>query len=223
MKINCPKCHQPIPASKMNVETDVAVCPKCDEAFELSELLEDEPDGDAEAGDGRQLQEAPPGAWFFTDQVSWQVGATTRSPAAFFLVPFMLVWSGFSLGGIYGSQIISGKFNLVMSLFGLPFLAGTLLFGSIALMTVCGKVAVTVTDDDGLIFTGVGPFGWRRRFHWSGVRRIVEDVYSTRNAGSTGKVLRIEGETSISFASMVGEARRYFILRVLKRMKAGSR
>jgi hypothetical protein len=205
----------------MNVETDVTICPKCDEAFELSTLLEDQADSESEAGDLPQLHQAPPGAWFSTDQISWQVGSTTRSAAAFFLVPFMLVWSGFSLGGIYGTQIISGKFNLGMSLFGLPFVGGTVLFGSIALMTVCGKVTVTVTDDDGLIFAGVGPFGWRRRFRWSGVRRIVEDVYSTRNAGSTGKIIRLEGETSISFASMVSEPRRYFMLHVLKRMRAG--
>ena len=117
MKVHCPKCHHAIPASKMNVETNVAVCPTCDEAFDLSDLLSDESENGDESKAAPHLKQAPPGAWFTTDVDSWQVGASTRSGAAFFLVPFMLVWSGFSLGGIYGSQIVAGKFNLMMSLF----------------------------------------------------------------------------------------------------------
>ena len=65
---------------------------------------------------------------------------------AFFLVPFMCVWSGGSLGGIYGSQFFQSKFDLSMSLFGIPFVLGTLLFGSFALMTVCGKVVVSIRE-----------------------------------------------------------------------------
>ena len=203
----------------MNVETDVAICPQCDEAFDLSELVSKESEDDSGPGAAAPLAEAPPGAWFRTDGESWQVGATTRNASAFFLVPFMLVWSGFSLGGIYGTQIAAGKFNPGMSLFGLPFVAGTCLFGSIAVMAICGQVTVTVKDDEGEVFTGVGPIGRRRRFRWSGVQRIVEDNCSTRNAGSTGKVLQFEGETRLSFASMVSEPRRYFMLQVLKRLR----
>lgn len=67
---------------------------------------------------------------------------------------------GGALGGIYGSQIMAGEFNLMLSLFGIPFVLGTLFLGSIALMTVCGKVVVSTSYDQGKIFTGVGPFGW---------------------------------------------------------------
>ena len=90
-------------------------------------------------------------------------------------------------------------------------------------MTICGKVTVTVRDGDGRIFTGIGLFGRNRHFRWSEVRRISEDADSTRNAGTTGKVLQFEGETRIRFASMVSDARRYFMLHVLKQLKAGSR
>lgn len=54
----------------------------------------------------------------------FEISATTESPIAFFLVPFMLVWSGGSLGGIYGTQIANGHFNLFLSLFGIPFCNG---------------------------------------------------------------------------------------------------
>ena len=68
----------------------------------------------------------------------------------------MCVWSGFSLGGIYGSQIAAGEFNLGLSLFGIPFVLGTLFFGSLAVMTVRGKVVIAVDRNAGRIFTGVG-------------------------------------------------------------------
>jgi len=44
------------------------------------------------------------------------------------VIPHVVVTSK-SLGGIYGSQIMKGKFVLGQSLFGIPFLLGTLVFG----------------------------------------------------------------------------------------------
>lgn len=44
----------------------------------------------------------------------------------FFLLPFTFVWAGGSLYGIYGEQIESGQFDLLKSIFGLPFFAGSL-------------------------------------------------------------------------------------------------
>lgn len=49
------------------------------------------------------------------------------------------------LGGIYGKQIYEGEFDLKLSLFGLPFLLGTIVIGSFALLTLCGRVEARVT------------------------------------------------------------------------------
>ena len=38
----------------------------------------------------------------------------------------MLIWSGGSLGGIYGTQIANQEFSLLQSLFGIPFIIGTI-------------------------------------------------------------------------------------------------
>ena len=121
------------------------------EVFRLSSLVQ------ATASGPVDLNEPPPGAWYQEDFDGFVVGATTRHPIAFILVPFMCVWSGFSLGGIYGSQIAQGRFNLFESLFGIPFIIGTLIFGSMALMSVCGKVIVRVRDSGGNVH--------RRRVH----------------------------------------------------------
>jgi hypothetical protein len=168
MKVCCPSCRQAIAAEHVNVGSDVAFCPPCNEAFSLSSLVAA---GEADDGD---LGEPPRGCWFRLGFNDWQVGATTRSYAALFMVPFMCVWSGFSLGGIYGRQIVNGRFDLTQSLFGIPFVAGTLIFGWFAALTVCGKTTVTVRDEQAESFVGIGPIGWRRRFEWSTITRVTE-------------------------------------------------
>ena len=73
------------------------------------------------------------------------------------LISFLCLWSSVSMWSIYGQQIVQGKFELTGSLLGLPFVLGTLVFGSAVLMAVCGKVVVQVDDLAGSVFTGVGP------------------------------------------------------------------
>lgn len=196
--------------------TDVAVCSHCNEAFTLSALI----DGGLDSEDF-DLSTAPNGAWFSESFDGWTLGATTRSPMAFFLVPFMCVWSGGSLGGIYGAQIVSGKFNLGLSLFGIPFLFGTLLFGSLAVMTVCGRTMVTVDNNNsGRVFTGVGPFGWTRLFDWSSITRIEEEYVSGRHSRGRNMVIVLTGATRLKFGSLLSESRRYFVLRALRKLLA---
>jgi hypothetical protein len=211
MKAACPECAAPIPAAQMNVATDVAACLKCGEVFALSSILASQdvsPDFD--------INDPPKGAWFIDDFCGWRIGASTRSPVAFFLVPFMCVWSGFSLGGIYGTQIAKGEFNLGISLFGIPFVLGTLLFGGIAVMTVWGRIEVIVADNSGRLFTGFGPFGWTRRFDWSKVTRIEEDSLGYNYSGSSGQVISLVGKTRLKFGSMMSDSRRYFLLQGLR-------
>jgi hypothetical protein len=103
-----------------------------------------------------------------------------------------------------------------MSLFGIPFFLGTLLFGSIAVMSVCGKVTVSVDGDDGVIFTGVGPIGWRRRFDW----RKVSSIRRTEKVGNRGGVseqITFEGETRLNFAAGIKTERLDFMLAMLRK------
>jgi hypothetical protein len=202
-----------IPLEDINVSTDIALCRRCGEQSKYSNLIED---GESSTVD---LTAPPGGAWF--RQIpprGFEVGVSTRSAIAFFLVPFMCVWSGFSLGGIYGTQFVKGHFNLKMSLFGIPFILGTLLFGSIAVMAVCGKVVVQVDGDAGVIFTGVGPLGWRRRFSWRGVSAIRKTT-KYGNRGSISEQLTFEGEKRLNFAAGVKSERLEFMLAALRQMR----
>src|SRR5215467_9996648 len=103
MKVRCPSCQSLLSAEEVDVQGDVATCAKCGEVFSFSKNVVA---GNEAIAIGPVA--APPGAWYAETDTGWQMGATTRSSGAFFLVPFMCVWSGGSLGGIYGMQIAKG-------------------------------------------------------------------------------------------------------------------
>lgn len=163
------------------------------------------------------LTNPPRGAWFSqTPPHGFEVGVSTRSAAAFLLVPITLGLSVFTLGGVYGTQIDEGKFNLGHSLSGIPFLLGMLFFGSLTMLSLCGKIVVKVEGNEGSIFTGVGPIGWRRRFNWSGVTSIRRTERHGR-PGSVSKRITLDGEKRIHFAAGVKRERLDYLFAVLRR------
>lgn len=210
MQVLCPRCRRVISGTDLNVATDVARCSHCDQVFPLSALVQ------ANASGSVNVDEPPGGAWFQREFNGFVVGATTRHPMALFLVPFLCVWSGFSLGGVYGPQIANGRFQLLHSLFGIPFVLGTVIFGAVALMAICGKVVVDVRDSEAVVFTGIGPLGWRRSIDWSQVSAVrVEPHFTGRNRQTTYAIV-LYGPGKLRFGSMLTETRRDFIANVLR-------
>lgn len=215
MQATCPQCQQSIPLADVNVATDIALCRHCEQNFALSEIVEEQLNAPT------ALNQPPKGSWFQPTMNGFQVGASTRSPQAFILVPFICVWSGITLGGAYGTQIASGEFNPWISLFGLPFLAGTFFLGSQALMLICGKVVVEVQGNQGVIFTGVGQIGWRRRFTWNEVTAF-HITPSYRNRQNTEQ-LTLYGAKELNFASGLTKPRLNFLLGTLRHMLSQSK
>ena len=115
----CSRCGNRLPCADINVTADSALCRQCGAAHRFSELAQN---GGFPVFD---LSRPPQGTSFQAAIEGFVVCATTRSPEAWSLIPFLLVWSGFSLGGIYGSQFQKGEFDLAASLFGIPFVLGT--------------------------------------------------------------------------------------------------
>jgi len=216
MKILCPHCRQAVPPDQVNMGTDLAFCPKCNEGFRVSESI------DEEAVNPDVLRNPPQGAWFKREMGQVIIGASTRSPVAFFLVPFMCVWSGGSLGGIYGSQLFKGQFDLTMSLFGIPFILGSILFWSFALMSIFGKVEVTLARPS-YVFVGIGRFGWTRKFDWYAMQTIREDVATMSYPGGHQVGIVLEGKDRLKFGTGLNEKRRYFMLNALKYLKTEHR
>ncbi len=208
--MNCPKCSTEIKNENINIATDIGQCQNCNYIFKISENFS------SDLEDGFDINNPPKGTWIRRDLDQVVIGATTRSPIAFFLVPFMIVWSGGSIGGIYGSQILSGEFNPFMSLFGIPFLIGSIIFWSLALMTIFGKVELTLDRLGGKAFTGVGNIGLTRRFTWDEISVVRENQSKFRYPGNQGVEIALEGKKRISFGAGVNENRRYYLFQATK-------
>jgi len=209
--MKCPNCGATIPVDQINIITDLAHCKACNSIHNISEITRKP---SANKNSFFDIKNNPKGTWY--KRVSNQelvIGASTRSAIAFFLVPFMLVWSGGSLGGIYGTQIYSGEFSLMISLFGIPFLIGSIIFGSYALMTVAGKVEIKINKQGGRIFTGIGGIGISKKFVWSEISNIKETIGFGRNRSAK---ISFEGTRRLSFGMFLSESRRYYILEALK-------
>lgn len=204
MKIICPGCAGEITGDDLNIVTDIARCRGCEHVFRISESVE--------SGILSNLSRPPKGCRYEKSIDGIVISASTRSPAAFFLVPFMCVWSGFSLGGIYGTQIASGKFNLVMSLFGIPFILGSALFWSLALMAIWGRCEVRISRDEVVFFTGIGGIGRRKRLRRSTVRAISEKPpYGKQQAA-----IHIDGESRVTFGTGLNDERRHFLISAMR-------
>lgn len=217
MNLSCPKCRRSISLDDVNVATDLALCRFCSQSFSFAELAQ------AQAEPPMDMSRPPAGTWLRQMGGGFEVGATTRSAVGFFLVPFTLLWSGGSLGGIYGTQIYKGALDWKLCLFGLPFLLGSLFLVPFALMCVCGKIAVRREGDRGEVFTGIGRIGWTRRFRWSDVKAVRRSVTKWKQNHRNVPLIEIELETkSLRFGSQLSSQRREFLLRALKQV-AGER
>lgn len=211
MKRTCPKCHVEIPLEDVNVTTDIALCRQCGQTYSFAELVQDQAALDVDTS------QPPGGAWYRNQGNEFEVGATTRSGAAFFLVPLTLLWSGGSLGGIYGTQFAKGKFDLTQSLFGIPFLLGSLALIPFTLMTIFGKVMVRSSGDQGAVFIGVGPFGRTRKFRWSELKAVRSALTKWKQNNRSVPLIELDGPKPIRFGSQLSEKRRDFMLAVLRR------
>src|ERR1035437_6750573 len=168
--ILCPGCRSVIPLEDINVAKDIALCRSCGKTWTFSLVRSATEMGDV------NLEQPPRGVRLATDYD----GTTTIryhriSRTLIFLIPFTALWGGFSLAGIYGSQFKHGHFDLHQSLFGLPFLLGTVVLCSVIMFLLFGRWEIKLRRGEGTVFTGVGPVGWHRRFEFGpGVQVSLE-------------------------------------------------
>lgn len=174
----CPLCGGEVTTKDVNIQKDIMLCPKCGEVSSFSEVIGRIEKANRE-DDGRRLLNAPPPKHlkleFDPTDVTGRIVCTFRkaSASAFAIVPFTLVWSGFSMGAIYGSQIMKHEFDWVASLFGIPFLIGSIFLVSVCLFSLgVGKRVLTLERGKGRYFFGVGPIGIWRNFTYDRKTRV---------------------------------------------------
>lgn len=204
MQVICGKCSRKIESSNINVAKDTAYCGHCENLTTLSSLL------NATVSSNFDIYDEVKGTQFVDHGFDWSVEAKHRSLFALFLIPFTAVWAGGSLSGIYGTQIVEGEFDLQASLFGIPFLIGSIVLISICLMSVFGRTYVANQNGRALIFIGVGSLGWYRRFEWSTIDRVVE------KSGGRQNHIVLEGSRRLGLGWGLNSKQQYYLANVLR-------
>jgi hypothetical protein len=151
MEFHCPECGLPIETADLAPAEGIAVCRFCEKPHPLAACQEAVP---FERRNIVPELTVPKGVTLEETMDGFRMTLSTRSCVAFFLVPFTLLWAGGSLGGIYGTQIAKGKFELVQSLFGLPFLAGSVFLIAFTVMAVAGRCVLELAAGKLSIRTG---------------------------------------------------------------------
>ena len=212
--VSCPKCRRSIPLDDVNADTDVALCRRCVERWSYSDICEEEEEEPVAP------VSAPPGAWLASSGLSFEVGATTRSTRAPFLLLFACVWLCATSGIIYGIQFANGQWSLGLSLFGIPVVSLALFPASQALMASFGKVVVTSEGDRATVFTGIGVIGRRRQFSWREVKaiRLGNRVAAQ---GAWLECIQVTTDKDYNIGGGVSPLRLSFMLSVLRKRLRG--
>ena len=222
----CPKCGHDVPLDKINVAKDIMLCPSCGETSCFSDVV-GEIDERRHADDVRgRLNGAPPKHLKVECDPMDPTGRivlTQRkfSKGALFLVPFTCVWAGGSMGLIYGTQIYSGKFNLAVSLFGIPFLLGSLFLGFICLFALgAGKHMLTLERGKGRFFWGIGPIGFWRNFTYDRQTKVEQGYTRYQSNGQSQLELHLThpgGSDTVHICTGMDEDSIDYVEAVLKR------
>jgi hypothetical protein len=209
MQILCPKCGQVLAGNDINAVKDIARCHQCDKEFALSSLVH------ANASGPVDLNDPPRGTWYREEFNGFVVGAATRllSERTLFGIPSPIAVG--LLGGSLGIIAFPLTFQLLVerTLSGISLVLVTLLLSSTALIAVCGKIVVRVCDSEGVVFTGIGPFGWRRRFDPLQITTVRIDPASYGNK----QAIMLDGSHRLCFGSGLTKARQDFVVNVLRR------
>ena len=195
----CPNCGQELPLADVNVAQDAALCRACGytgsflAAATVPRLTDEEL---ARPPKRVSLQRG------FGDALT--VTCRPRRGTLLFLIPFTAFWSGFSMAGIYGTQIASGTFDPKLSLFGLPFLAGTIVLVTVILYCLFGKTTVTLSKGRVQTFTGLFGVGRTREMECGPGTTVTigQSGYRVNNV-TQPEITVTSGDRSLKFGAMV--------------------
>ena len=234
----CPRCHRVIPSEDINVANDIAFCRNCNLSHSLSALTS----GTA-VDENIDVSRPPAGTWFERNGDGAVIGSTHRSLGQAFAMLFIcLFWNGivsvfvsFATASTLqhlGMQLphwfhlakggyMPVPLTVFLWLFLTPFMAIGLVLVATFLSSLAGRTEVRIQGGEGVLFTGIGPLGFRKRFSASGVRDVrLEDRRWRDSNGNSQRKPQIVIETDskpICFGSMLSDERRRFVAGAVKK------
>ena len=195
----CPRCGKPFPMEDVNVSKDMALCRECGYSgpfLTVSAIprLTDE-----------EIANPPKRVTLkrdFGDSLS--IVCRPKRTALWFLIPFATIWSGVSIGGIYGMQIVQRDFNPLLSVFGVPFLLGTAGLLTAIFYLLFGHTTITLSKDHVRVFTGLFGKGRIREMQCEkGTVVSIEKSDFRVNDVPQSEIVLTSGGRTFKFGSMV--------------------
>lgn len=194
----CPNCGKELPLADVNIAQDVALCRACNytgsflAAATVPRLTDEE------------LARPPKRVSLrreFGDALT--VVCRPRRAALWFLVPFVALWSGGSMTGIYVAPLVRGTFEWRDGLFGIPFLLGTLVLLAIVAYLAFGQTTVTLSKGRIRTFTGVFGLGRTREMECGPgtAVAIAQSNFRSNNVPQPEIVVK-SGDATLKFGAM---------------------
>jgi hypothetical protein len=215
---SCGSCGAGIALADVNVATDIALCRSCGKTMPFSDIAPIPGAADVD------LSRPPKGVRIEDSPIRGRSIIHRKTPlVVLFLIPFTAVWSGGSMTGIYGRQIAKGEFDPGMSLFGLPFLIGTIVLVSVILFMLFGRWRFSCNRGQLEVATEVGPISWTRRLACDKSARVSIKASAWRRNNVPQNQIHVEYQgNSLKFGAMIPEDRKTFIAEAIRRMLAES-
>lgn len=237
----CTRCGRAISGDDVNVAKDVAYCRSCNLAHKFSVLV-----STSDLADAVDFNRPPPGVHCHAMGETLTLRVTHRSLGmAMVMLGVSLFWNGlvsvfvllaiaFTLSHLdipapswlpapdmNGSPMNVGM-TFFLWVFLMPFIViGATLFGGFFL-SVWGRTDIQINPSEGMVFTGVGPFGSRQRFLTSQVSDVrIDDKKWHDSDGDRQHKVSLVVETYdgklIRFGSMFSKERRKFVGSLLQK------
>ena len=220
---NCPECGANVPLADMNVAADVALCRACGTRSRIAELRE----SGGDATDYKALSGPTPKHVKVVRDLNDPSGKVELrywkfSPVVLFLIPFTCVWSGMSIGVIYGSQIVKHALDWKLSLFGIPFLIGTVVLVGVILNLLFARRRLVLERGHGTYSAKVFGIGRTRHFDLNRETKLsVDQAAMQPKGGVCNFMIRVKnGNLSEKVCSYWDEDALDYALAMMKRYRA---
>ena len=209
----CQFCRAGIALADVNVAADIALCRTCGKTMPFSAIA-------PLAGAAEVDPQRPPKGVRIEDSAIRGRSIIYRkiSPIVLFLIPFAAAWSGGSMFGLYGTQLREGHFDLLRSLFGLPFLVVTVILVSLILFMLFGRWRIGYAQGLLTVAMEIGPFGWTRRLTCDRSARVSVQTSIWQRNGTQQRVIQVDCQgNTLKFGSALPDPALTFIAEALRR------